>query len=104
MLRFDSLLYAYRRFTHLFLFDLRCGTCEQQAAKLELEKTQLQHQLKEKVLETLVQLESNLLDKYCYLSFAKVFKGNRIRALKVSAAYVRTYGICNAVALHIVSE
>ena len=62
---------------------LRGATSESQVARLELEKTQLLHQLKEKVLETLVQLEANLLDKYCYLSFAKVFKGNRVRALKV---------------------
>lgn len=45
-------------------------------------------------------MEANLVDKYCYLSFAKVFNRNRIRALKVIA----TYGIfCYAVALHIVS-
>lgn len=95
MLHFASLLYTISG-DSLILFDLRCGTSDQQTAKLELEKTQLQHQLKEKVLETLVQLESNLLDKYCYLSFAKVFKGNRVRALKVSATYVQYLLCCRA--------
>ena len=59
-------------------------------AKLELEKTQLKTQLKEKVTETLAELEASLLDKYCYLSFAKVFERNRIRALKVKSLLRRT--------------